>query len=149
LTPYALRRAHIDQLARGAIKSPSEYGVVFAVPEAADPFIEATWMAANPGYGISPTKAFMKAEAEKAKTSPANLSRFLRLNLNVRTKQETKYLDLRVWDRNASIVDEIKLEGCEAFGGLDLASTSDLCALAWLFPSPTGGFDAIWRSLDS
>jgi phage terminase large subunit-like protein len=145
LTPYALRRAHIEQLARGAIKSPSEYGVVFAVLEAANPFIEATWKAANPGYGISPTESFMRAEAEKAATSPANLSRFLRLNLNVRTKQETKYLDLRVWDRNASIVDEIKLAGCEAFGGLDLASTSDLCALAWLFPSPIGGFDAIWR----
>jgi len=145
LTPYALRRAHIEQLARGAIKSPSEYGVVFAVPEDADPFIEATWRSANPGYGISPTKDFMQAEAEKAKSSPANLSRFLRLNLNVRTKQETKYLDLRVWDRNASIVDESALEGREAFGGLDLASTSDLCALAWLFPSDTGGFDAIWR----
>jgi len=145
LTPYALRRAHIEQLCRGAIKVPSEYAVVFAVPENADPHIEATWRAANPGFGISPTKAFMQAESDKAKSSPANLSRFLRLNLNVRTKQETKYLDLRVWDRNASVVSEISLRGRECFGGLDLASTSDLCALAWLFPNPVGGFEAIWR----
>ena len=145
LTPYALRRAHIEQLCRGAIKVPSEYAVVFAVPENADPHIEATWMSANPGYGISPTKAFMQAESDKAKSSPANLSRFLRLNLNVRTKQETKYIDLRVWDRNASVVSELSLAGRECFGGLDLASTSDLCALAWLFPNPTGGFEAIWR----
>lgn len=144
LTPYAQRRAHIEQLCRGAVKSTSEYGVVFAVPESADPHAEATWKSANPGYGISPTKAFMQAESDKAKASPANLARFLRLNLNVRTKQETKYLDLRVWDRNASVVSELSLAGRECFGGLDLASTSDLCALAWLFPGESG-FDAIWR----
>jgi phage terminase large subunit-like protein len=145
LTPYAQRRSHIEQLCRGAIKSTSEYGVVFAVPENADPHAEATWRAANPGYGVSPTKAFMQAESDKAKTSPANLARFLRLNLNVRTKQETKYLDLRVWDRNASLVNESALEGKQAYGGLDLASTSDLCALAWVFPDANGGFDALWR----
>lgn len=145
LTPYAQRRAHIEQLCRGAIESTSEYGVVFAVSESADPHSEATWRAANPGYGVSPTKAFMQAESDKAKTSPANLARFLRLNLNVRTKQETKYLDLRVWDRNASLVDELKLAGKQAYGGLDLASTSDLCALCWIFPDDDHGFDAIWR----
>lgn len=144
LTPYAQRRSHIEQLCRGAVKSTSEYGVVFAVPESADPHAEATWRAGNPGYGVSPTKAFMQAESDKAKASPANLARFLRLNLNVRTKQETKYLDLRVWDRNASVVSELSLAGRECFGGLDLASTSDLCALAWLFPADDG-FDAIWR----
>ncbi len=145
LTPYAQRRSHIEQLCRGAVKSTSEYGVVFAVSEKADPFVEATWKIANPGYGTSPTKSFMEAEAEKAKSSPANLARFLRLNLNVRTKQETKYLDLRVWDRNASQVNEELLAGRQAYGGLDLASTSDLCALAWIFPVPEGGFEAIWR----
>jgi phage terminase large subunit-like protein len=86
----------------------------------------------------------MQAESDKAKASPANLARFLRLNLNVRTKQETKYLDLRVWDRNASLVHEADLDGRQAYGGLDLASTSDLCALAWVFPAESG-FDAIWR----
>jgi phage terminase large subunit-like protein len=145
LTPYAQRRAHVEQLCRGGVKSTSEYAVVFAVPESADPHSEATWRAANPGYGVSPTKAFMQAESDKAKSSPANLSRFLRLNLNVRTKQETKYLDLRVWDRNASLVHEPQLANAVAYGGLDLASTSDLCALAWIFPDINGGFDAIWR----
>jgi phage terminase large subunit-like protein len=145
LTPYAQRRTHIEQLCRGAIRSTSEYGVVFGARASADPHLEATWRLANPGYGISPTKAFMQAESDKAKASPANLARFLRLNLNVRTKQETKYLDLRVWDRNAAVVNELELEGRQAYGGLDLASTSDLCALAWLFPAESGGFDALWR----
>lgn len=145
LTPYAERRKHVEQICRGAIKSTTEYAVVFAVPANADPFAEATWRRANPGYGISPTKSFMVAEAEKAKSSPANLSRFLRLNLNVRTKQETKYIDLSDWDRNHGLVSEMLLKGRECYGGLDLASVSDLSALCLLFPDKDGAYQALWR----
>jgi phage terminase large subunit-like protein len=67
------------------------------------------------------------------------------LHLGIRTKQETKYLELRAWDRNASIVSEDRLAGRAVYGGLDLASTSDLTALAWIFPDGAGGHDALWR----
>ncbi|WP_374178956.1 terminase large subunit [Leifsonia sp. WHRI 6310E] len=145
LTPYAQRRKHVEQLCRGVIKSRSEYAVIFAAPADADPFAETTWRAANPGYGVSPTKAFMVEEAEKAKSSPANLSRFLRLNLNVRTKQETKYIDLFAWDRNHGLVSELALTGRECYGGLDLASVSDLSSLCLLFPDREGAYQALWR----
>lgn len=144
-TIYARKREYVDQLARGAIKDPTTYGVVWAADPLADPFDEATIRSANPGYGISPTRAYMRAEAVKAQNSPADLAKYLRLHLGLRTKQETKYLDLAVWDRNASIVVEDRLAGRQAYGGLDLASTSDLCALAWTFPDEHGGFDSVWR----
>jgi hypothetical protein len=83
---------------------PTTFGVVFAAekPEyqdgqlikGDDPFIEATWKKANPGYGVSPTKRYMVEAAEKAKDSPAELARFLRLHLGIRTKQESRYLDV-------------------------------------------------------
>ena len=44
------------------------------------------------------------------------------------------------------MVDEAKLAGREAYGGLDLAATSDLLALCWLFPDDErGGHEALWR----
>lgn len=144
-TVYAQKRDYIERLARGGIKQPTVYGVVFAADAADDPFIETTWMKANPGYGVSPTRAFLADEAAKAQQNPVNLARFLRLHLGIRTKQETKFFELPVWDRNASIVDETKLRKKHAFGGLDLASTSDLTALCWLFPDNAAGYDAIWR----
>lgn len=144
-TIYARKREYIEQLARGAVKDPTTYGVVWAADALDDPFVEATWMKANPGYGISPTRSYMKAAAAKAQQSPADLAAFQRLHLGLRTKQETKYIDLAAWDRNLSIVEESKLAGLQAYGGLDLASTSDLCALAWVFPKGDGTFDAIWR----
>lgn len=145
---YAEQREFIEKLARGTATDPSTYGVIFAADSQAedfDPFAEHTWAAANPGYGISPSKEFMASQAAKAKESPAQLASFLRLHLGIRTKQNTRYLDLDVWDRNAGMVDETQLRGREAYGGLDLASTSDLCALSWDFPDGTGGHDTLDR----
>jgi phage terminase large subunit-like protein len=144
-TIYAEKRLYVEQLARGVIKDASFYGVVFAAEKDDPPFAEATWKKANPGYGISPTKAFLEAEARKAKQSPANLSRFLRLHLGIRTKQETKYVGLDVWDASAGLVDETALEGRPCRGGLDLASVEDLTALCWTFPDGEDGVDVLWR----
>lgn len=144
-TVYARNRMRIEQLARRVFRHPSTYGVVFAADRDDDPFAEATWRKANPGYGVSPTKDYLRQEASKARQSPAELAKFLRLHLGIRTKQETRYIDLDVWDRNASVVDEARFAGRECYGGLDLANTSDLCALAWDFPSPDGGHDVLWR----
>lgn len=154
-TPYDSKRSLIEKLARTVLKRPTTYGVVFAAekPEyhegklvkGDDPFAEATWKKANPGYGISPTRRSMVEAAEKAKDSPAELASFLRLHLGIRTKQETRYLDVDQWDMNASIVDLSRLQGRECWAGLDLGSTSDLCALVWVFPTDDGAFDVLLR----
>lgn len=143
---YAEKRGYVDRLAAGTIQDPSQYGVVFAAKETDSPFSETTWRRANPGYGVSPTKAFLEAEAKKAKHSPVNLARFQRLHLGIRTKQQTRYLRLDDWDRNAGMVRPDQLAGRVAYGGLDLGATSDMTALCWLFPDlDRGGYDALWR----
>jgi phage terminase large subunit-like protein len=143
---YDRKRQRIEKLARRVFEAPSVYGVVWAAERDDDPHVEATWRKANPGYGVSPTRSYLQAKSDEAKQSPADLAKYLRLHLGRRTKQETKFISLESWHRNAGMVDEAKLVGREAYGGLDLASTSDLSALCWLFPDDErGGFDAIWR----
>ncbi|MGN2640715.1 terminase large subunit [Nocardia takedensis] len=145
-TPYDRKRKLIEQLARGALRNPTIFGVIFAAEDTDDPMAEETWRKANPGYGIPPTRAYLRDAATRAQQSPADLALFLRLHLGIRTKQKARYLDLTAWDRNASIVDVDALAGRECFGGLDLSSTSDLTALAWAFPDPArGGYDLVWR----
>ncbi|MFF0389668.1 terminase large subunit [Kitasatospora sp. NPDC004615] len=145
-TVYDRKRQRIEQLARRVFTAPSVYGVVWAAEKDDDPHAEETWRKANPGFGVSPTRAYLQAKSDEAKQSPADLAKFLRLHLGVRTKQETKFLTLVSWDANATLVDEESLCGREAYGGLDLASTSDLCALCWLFPDDDGdALTAIWR----
>lgn len=145
-TIYAEKRTYCEQLARKVLRDPTFYGVIWAADPGDDPFAESTWRKANPGYGISPTREFLESEAAKARQSPANLARFLRLYLGIRTKQATRYIDLAVWDRNAGpLIEEQQLAGRRAFAGLDLASSSDLCALSLLFPDDAGGYDVLWR----
>lgn len=144
-TVYAHKRDDIERLARGTRKRPGQYGVVFAADPGDDPFAESTWRKANPGYGVSPTRAFMLDEAAKAKQNPVNFSRFQRLHLGLRTKQATRYIELPVWDRNAGLVDPGRLAGRRAFGGLDLASTTDMTAFLLVFPDGGGGYDVLRR----
>lgn len=143
---YDRKRGYVEQLARGVLTDPDTYGVVWGADPDDDPFAEETWRRANPGYGVSPSAAYLRGAAAEARQSPADLAKFLRLHLGLRTKQETKYLQLEDWDRNASMVAEQRLAGREAYGGLDLSATSDLTSLCWLFPDDErGGFDALWR----
>lgn len=153
-TIYAEKREYLEKLARRVIIDPTFYGVVWGFDserELADlglsPFDEKAQKLANPGYGISPTKAFLEAEAAKAQESPANLARYLRLHLGIRTKQATRYIRLNDWDDcPGDPIDEADLAGRECHGGLDLASVSDLTALCWLFPDrEAGSFTGIWR----
>jgi phage terminase large subunit-like protein len=145
-TPYDNKRRRIEQLARRVLVDHSVYGVIFAAEKDADPHTEETWRAANPGFGVSPTRAYLAKASRKAESSPADLAAFKRLHLGIRTRQDVKFLPLDAWNRNAGMVDEKALEGRDTWGGLDLAATSDLCALCWLFPNDEDGtLDALWR----
>lgn len=147
-TVYDSKRKYIEQLCRRTIANVRQYGVIFAADEADQhgdkPFRESTWKKGNPGYGVTPTKEFMEREASKAKQSPVALARFLRLHLGIRTRQQTRYVGLPEWDRNAGIVDAAKLKGRACYGGLDLASTSDLTSFCLDFPDGDGGHDLLW-----
>lgn len=150
-TIYARRRERIEKLAKKLFQDASTYGVIFAAEESDNPFIESTWKKANPGYPISPTRRFMENAAKTAQQSPAEFATYQRLHLGIRTRQKTRFILLRDWDRNAgSRFLDVTMRGQEAYGGLDLASISDLSALCWLFPREddegrTAGYKAIWR----
>lgn len=153
-TIYARKRMYIEKLANrvGQAQDFTTYGVVWGLPDdAEDLFSEKAIAAANPGYPISPNKAFMESEIKKAKNSPVELAAFKRLHLGIRTKQTTAFIRLDEWRRNAGkVIDESDLYGRECFGGLDLGSVSDLTAFALIFPKRLDGveeegFDLLFR----
>lgn len=143
-TIYERKRKRIEQLASRVLTDSTTYGVVWAAEKSDDPFAESTWRKANPGFGISPTRSFLAKEAAKAKDSPADLAKFLRLHLGIRTKQDTRYLELPTWDASAGLVVESKLAGRSCHGGLDLASVNDIAALCWDF-GKGDRHELLWR----
>lgn len=153
-TIYAEKREYLEKLARQVFTDFTFYGVVFAAAESErdlserglSPFSEEAQRRANPGYGVSPTKAFLEAEAKKAQESPANLARYLRLHLGIRTKQATRFIRLEDWDSSAGVVDEGSLARRKCHGGLDMGSVSDLTALCWVFPDRVNDrYEVLWR----
>lgn len=147
-TVYAGRRSTIEKIASGVLKVPHMYGVVFAADDKDDPHSPITWAKSNPLYPITPTPQFMRAASDKAKAGSVELASFLRLHLGIRANLDQRFIDLARWDRNgvAKPIKEEALAGRKVYGGLDLGSTSDLCALIWLFPSDElGGYDLLHR----
>lgn len=144
-TIYAQRRERIEQLARGAIKDQGTYGVIWAALPTDDPFSEETWKKANPGYGISPNRRFMQQAAREAQQSPAQLASFLRLHLNIRTRQDTRYLSVSHWDMGEVEMQEESLKGQKCYCGMDLASTTDLSAYCLDFPQEDSSHVSIFR----
>lgn len=147
-TVYASKRKTIESLSRGSIKNPTSYGVIWCASKDDDPFSVKTLRKANPGYGVSPKARYLTGKARDAKNDPTFLNTYKRLHLGIRIKNSPSYISLEAWDRNAGegVTPEM-MEGRTCYGGLDLASVSDVTALAWLFPFEDGteGYHALFR----
>ncbi|WP_308284181.1 terminase TerL endonuclease subunit [Streptomyces buecherae] len=98
---------------------PGHYGVIWAAEEGDDPYAETTWRKANPGLGASPSLAYMRREANKARSTPSYFPTFCRLSLNRRMRSSSRWLPLPLWDENAGAVDEKQFRYRRAWGGVD------------------------------
>jgi phage terminase large subunit-like protein len=114
------------------------------------------WRKANPNYGVSVKPDDLRRQATKAKHSPAALTEFKRLRLNVRTSGTDREIDMDTWGRNTLCPEGTNpgvyhaelaelLRGRRFYGGLDLSTRIDLTAAVKLFP-PEDDADR-WRVL--
>lgn len=92
------------------------------------------WAAANPALGLFLNEDQFADAAARATRSPSFEPSFRLLNLNQRVAAEGRFINPADWEANGEPFDVLELEGERCFGGLDLSSTRDLCALALWFP---------------
>lgn len=116
----------------GIIDDPTFLPVIFEPPEGADWKRESTWKKANPNYGVSISKQYMKSECEKAKKNPAYENAFRRLLCNQWTRQSQRWLSMEDWKACPGTKQPIEPGGNVA--GFDLSSTTDLTA--WCIYDP-------------
>lgn len=146
-TVYAEKHNRTRRIASGIVKDPTFYGVIWAAEEKDDPFSEATWKKANPGYGVTLRPEYIKKEALRAQTEASYLPTFLRLHLNLRQKSSAKWFNLADWraGEEDTVLTPDALAGGICFGGLDLSSSTDLTAFALVFPRAEDWFDLVLR----
>lgn len=116
------------------------YPVVYGAPMDADWTDPEVWKACNPSLGVTVSMDKLAAACESAKQNPAEENSFRQFRLCQWVKQETRWMPMEKWDACAFPVSEEALEGRVCYAGLDLSSTTDLTALALVFP-PEGAED--------
>lgn len=102
---------------------------------------EACWYKANPNLGISISIDTLRTECEQAKAIPSQQNAFKRLRLNQWTEQNTRWLDMAVWDAQPPRNEPEALTGKRAYCGIDLSTTTDITAVVFVFPDSDGGYD--------
>lgn len=126
------------QIRAGIIEDDSFFEYIAAAGEQDDWQDPAVWAKANPGLGVTVKREYIENEARKALNAPAYQNTFRRLHLNQWTQQETRWLPMEKWDTCGDPFDVKLLHGSACYGGLDLASTSDIASLVLDFPSEEG-----------
>lgn len=126
------------QILEGIIEDPSFFTYIAAAEQEDDWLSEEIWAKANPNLGVSVKLDYLRSEARKAQLTPAYQNTFRRLHLNQWTQQETRWLPLDRWDACDAPINAKLLEGSPCYGGLDLASSSDIASFVLVFPSEPG-----------
>lgn len=136
---------YTEQVLDGSIVDDTFFGIIYTIDEGDDPFDEATWAKANPNYGVSVKPDDMRRLATKAQEMPSAMNAFLRLRLNVWTQSVTRWMNMERWTACGHAIGDLRGRRC--YGGLDLATTTDLAGYALVFPPEADGdrYQVLWR----
>jgi phage terminase large subunit-like protein len=136
---------HARQVAEGIMDDPAFLGVVYSAAETDDWTKRETWYKVAPSLGVTVSESFYAQKALEAEQMPSAQNAFLQLFLSRWTQQAVRVIPLKAWDRGSQPVDLKAKKEVKAicYGGLDLASTTDLSALALLFPNADETIDAV------
>jgi len=114
------------------IEDPTFLPVIYAAPEDADWQDKKVWYGCNPALGVFRSLDEMETLAKKALETPALEMTFRRLYLDEWTQSAERWMPLEAWDACGGKSKDLKGKAC--YAGLDLSATTDLTALALVFP---------------
>jgi len=132
---------HARQVLDGTVADQEYFAYIAAADQDDDWTSPATWRKANPSLGVTVSEEYLAGECARALASPAYQNTFRRLYLNQWTSQDARWLDMRAWDACGKSLPD--LSGRPCYGGLDLASTTDIAAFVLAFPPVEEG-EPMW-----
>lgn len=134
--PWAEIRMFAKKLLGGMFKHEADHflAVFYAVDDKDDEFDESCWIKANPLMDANPhLLTAIRSEAIEAKQMPSKMAEFRIKRLNRPASIADGWIDLGKWQKCSGAVDLDWLADYPCWGGLDLASTTDIAAfrLVW------------------
>lgn len=128
------QREHAGHVLAGTLDDDGFFAFVAEPDRDADFTALETWQQGNPNLGVSVKLADLEAKCNRARELVARQNNFRRLHCGQWTQQVDRWLDLDVWNEGGAEFDPAELEGRPCYGGLDLASTTDLTGFVLCFP---------------
>ena len=116
------------------------YPVIYGADEGEDWTSPEVWKKANPSLGETIGIEKVQTACDSARQNPAEENAFRQLRLNQWVKQSVRWMPMEKWDKCKVTFNEDMLAGRVCYGGLDLASTTDITAFVLVFP-PVGDDD--------
>jgi len=118
---------------------PAFYPVVYGMDENDNWEDEAVWQRVNPSLGVTVPMETVRANYEQARQNPADEMLFRQFRLNEWSNADVRWMPMDRWDKCGEDLNLDDFEDCDCYAGLDLSSTSDLTALALVFPPRNEG----------
>ena len=121
------------------------WGIIYTIDDGDDPWVEDTWIKANPGWGQAVQPDAIRAIMHQARNNPAQEAAARTRHLNMWIGADEALFSLRAW--NACADPSLSIEdfaGAPCHMALDLASKTDLAARVLLFER-AGGYVAFCR----
>lgn len=124
---------HAASILDGSIQDDSYFAFIASADEGDDWQDPTTWAKANPGIGYTIEEEYLAEQCARAQSEPSFQNTFRIKHNNEWLQQAERWLDMGVWEKcDAEPPHDLRGRAC--YGGLDLASTRDLTALALVFP---------------
>lgn len=162
------------RISDGIVEDPTFYGKIYGAEKTDDWTSESTWIKANPSLkenGGFLDIAKYREQYESTQSDPDAQASFKRYFLNIWDQKENRAIDMAKWDgcpmkwRAAGLLpkppeDSVRplphdllahFIGRRCWAGVDLSMTTDLSAIAFVFPDEDDGYEVLpffWMPAD-
>jgi len=129
---FELRRVCADVLSGDKIDE-SFFGVIYSLDENDDWKDPSLWVKANPNMDVTVKKGFIETQVQQAVNSPADEVGVKTKNLNLWCDSATVWIPEEFIQAASRKLKWGDFKGEECYCGVDLASTTDLTAVSYMF----------------
>lgn len=147
--PCYAHQKSLEQILEGVVEDDRRFGIIYTIDDGDDWTSEEALIKANPNYGVSVDAEELLAMQAEAVRDPRKQATFQTKHLNLWVASANPWLPMEGWKQGADPalnLDDFKGEEC--WVGVDLANTTDIASLCFVFKRVIDGdehFYAFWR----
>ena len=130
--PYFKFEGVVEDILKGVKVDERLFGIIYTLDDEDDWRDDTTWIKSNPNLGVSVMKSDVRV-AEAILEGGEKEVEVKTKDLNLWVGSSNSWISDHIWNRNVG--DEIALDGQQAWGGLDLASSQDTNSFSLIIPN--------------